>query len=576
MAGSDTTAQPAASARDAIATSILAGRLGSVVEDMATILGNTARSPEISVRRRFGCALLDRDGQVVAADNPRHLGSLQATVGSCLKDFEFDLDADDVLFTNDPYGGAPTVQFFTLVKPVAVGQDFIGYVAVEARMSDIGGMVIGNCDPQAREVRTEGVRFTPMRLERFGRPRRDIVDTLVFNSRTPEIFAGDLNALLGAIRVGARSVARLLDRYGAGYVARAMRSSIEYAERRMANALQRIPDGSYAGEATLEADGAERKDLTVRVAIVRDGARTVLDFTGTDDQSAGFVNCTPPLARISALLALLGLVEDAVPINVGLLRALEFRLPEGSLVAPSYPAPTSWSTEHMSHEVTEATRRGLARALPGAVGQGQPSSDLVMTIHQEQRVGATIEQLAVTDLAVLAQPGAGASAAADGWGQPGTAALGQAPSVEEFEREHPFEIRRLEFDPDSAGAGETRGGYGVVTVIGLPAQCNEYLYCLPVTTGGGAGGLAGGETGGAGRVTLIRADGSREVINGLVAGRSLDGFVALEIRASGGSGYGDPKRRSPGEVAAEIDDGLLSAEAARSQYDLAHNEGAGA
>lgn len=568
-------AESDAPVRDAITDSILAGRLGSVTADMATILGNTARSPRISVQREFGCALLNRAGEVVATDNPRHLASLQAATRKCLDDFVFDLDAEDVLFTNDPYGGSPTVQFFTLVKPVAVGQDIIGYVAAEARMSDIGGMVLGNTDPTAREVRAEGVLFTPMRIERYGRPRRDIIDTLVFNSRLPEIFAGDLDAMLGAVRVGARSLARLLDRYGSPYVTRAMDSSVEYAQRRMSNALRRLPEGTYRGEASLEHDGHGGEHLTVRVTLSRSGDRTLLDFTGTDGQSPGFVNCSEPLTRISALLPLLGLIEDSVPYNDGLLRALEFRLPPGTLVSPRRPAPTSWSTEHMAREVGEATRQALAAALPDAVGQGLPSRDLVMTVHKEKRVGATIEQLAVTDLAVLARPGAGASAGTDGWGLPGTGALGQAPSIEEFEREFGVDIRKLEFEPDSAGAGESSGGHSVVVVVGLPEQSGEHLYCLPVTSAGGPAGVLGGLAGSGGRVTLISADGSREVVGSRTVDRSVQGLAALEIRAAGGAGFGDPRDRRPESVRAEVADGLLSPEAARSRYhlgDLAGNE----
>lgn len=159
---------------DVITESIIAGQLASAVDEMKIVLKKTARSSRIGVRNHFACALVDADCNVAATDNPRYLPALGEAVRVATKAFAFDLAVDDILFTNDPYGGALSIHHLALIKPIAVGQDIFGYVTCQAHMTDFGGMVLGNVDPEARELRTEAVRFTPMRLVRYGRMRREI------------------------------------------------------------------------------------------------------------------------------------------------------------------------------------------------------------------------------------------------------------------------------------------------------------------------------------------------------------------------------------------------------------------
>ena len=78
-----------------------------------------------------------------------------------------------------------------------------------------------------------------------------------------------------------------------------------------------------------------------------------------------------------------------------------------------------------------AAMTALAAALPGDVGPGLPSRGLAFTVRRRARVGTTEEQLDMVDLATLAQPGAAAGAAVDGWGHPGPESLGQLLEIEE-------------------------------------------------------------------------------------------------------------------------------------------------
>jgi len=128
----------------------------------------------------------------VAVDNPLHLATVTDSVGSCLDYYEFSIAADDVMLTNDPYSGGSTLHYLTIVAPLGYGDDIVAYLAVQAHMIDIGGVVMGNYHPGATELWAEGVRFTPIKIIVDGKTRRDAMDTLTLNSLVPGGLRGDL------------------------------------------------------------------------------------------------------------------------------------------------------------------------------------------------------------------------------------------------------------------------------------------------------------------------------------------------------------------------------------------------
>jgi N-methylhydantoinase B len=547
---------------ESIAASIIGGRLGAIVSDMGAAFANTARSSRISVRRQFACALLDSDCRVAAADNPRYVAALAATARSCVDAFRFDLADDDVLITNDPYSGSPSIHHFTVVAPVALSRDVKVYVAVIAHMGDVGGWVMGNYDPTARELRTEGVIFSPLKIVKFGRSRRDVLDTLLLNSRLADTFEGDLGGQLAAVDLGRRELGELTGRFDAARIAEGMESAIEYARRRTVRALGRIPEGRYEGEATFAV--ADQRH-TVRAALERRGEETTVDLGATGEQAEGFFNCSPTTTRTQALIPLLGLLDDDVPWNSGVLEAVDVVTAPGTLASPEYPAPTGFSLEHVGREVSEAVRCALAAALPDETGPGLPSRDLAFTVRREERHGTVVEQLAVTDLSILAQPGCAAGSAVDGWGQPGPEALGRLPSVEEVERETGVTVQAMEYRIDSGGAGSRRGGLGVSTVIEFPADCSEYLYVVAGGEPDGAVGIRGASAGARGRVSLLAA-GEEQVLDGVVVMLELAGGSTLRIDSAGGAGYGPPGGRPPDELRQDLISGRISAAAGRELY----------
>jgi N-methylhydantoinase B len=554
---------------DVVSASILRAKLEAAVRDMATTLATTAHSSQLSTSRSFGCALLDADGSVVAIDEPLHLPSVQETSLQCLEYYRFDLASDDVIMANDPYSGGSSLHYFTLVAPFGHEDDTVAYLVTRVHMPDIGGVVMGNYYPLAWELWQEGNRFTPIKIIVDGKRRRNAVDTILLNGRDPEGFRGDLEATLATLNVGRDRLRSLIHDYGLGAITAAMSAGIDYSERVFRTSLLRIPDGSYSGAATLDHDGLGRENLQVKVTLERTGDGLRLDFTGTEPQSAGFVNSPPANTRAFALLPLFGLVDESVPRNSGLLRAVEVVTPEGTLVNPAYPAPTGWCHAHVGYEIAAAVGQALAAALPDEAGLAHASQPLAFTVAKRQRIGGVEEQLGRTDYGQLSASGANATSHGDGWGVPGAAARALLPSVEEWESGTGATIARLEYRTDSAGAGRFRGAPATETVIRVRPGSDERLYACVSGREHPPAGLSGGLAALGASLQLSADPDSTVHVQAVEIDRPLAGGVELTIVAAAGGGWGDPRDRDPDAVRADVRDGYVSPETAERVYGVA-------
>jgi N-methylhydantoinase B len=221
----------------------------------------------------------------------------------------------------------------------------------------------------------------------------------------------------------------------------------------------------------------------------------------------------------------------------------------------------------MCDEVLEAIMRALSDVLPDRVTAGWNQFLCTALSAIDPRTGEPS-----VSLTIFQRGGPGAMRGADGYdalGFTGTPGSMRSPDMEMFELSTPHFMHYYEYLPDSAGAGQWRGGYGTRsswsfygeheagTTIGddVAAEGAEPAHGL---FGGGAGGL--NEL----RLRLpdgsVRDWGSKEIIEQIPPG------TVCESLNGGGGGYGDPRLRDPELVLAEVRDGLLSAAAAAAEY----------
>ena len=252
---------------------------------------------------------------------PVHLGSMPDAVAAVLGEEQ---RPGESWILNDPYRGGTHLPDITLIAPVFVRGSLTGFAACRAHHADVGGPTPGSMPAGSKTLDEEGVVIgpTPADMHRL----REIAARMRF----PEQRLADLRAQRAAIRIGALRLTELAERHGIDLLRAGMDEILAYAERRTRAALRELPDGSYAAEDFLEDDArGSPRDLTLRVVATIAGDRLTLDFSGTDAQVEGNLNCPLSVTKSAAFFAVRALTDPDAPPTAGAFRPIAVLAPRG-------------------------------------------------------------------------------------------------------------------------------------------------------------------------------------------------------------------------------------------------------
>jgi N-methylhydantoinase B len=272
-------------------------------------------------------------------------------------------------------------------------------------------------------------------------------------------------------------------------------------------------------EDCLEGDGVTDDDVVVRVALAVREATLVLDFAGSSPQVAGNVNCPAAVTRAAAVFALRTLLDDDVPTNDGIGRAIRLLLPARSAVDARWPAAVAAGNVEMSQRIADTILAALGNAGVDVTAPGQGTMNNI-----------TFGGAGWTFYETL---GGGQGASSRGAG-PSAVHVGMSNTlntpIESLERATPLRIERYSLRDGSGGAGEHRGGDGVVRAYRATAPCTVTL--LTERRRHAPRGLKGGGAGAVGRNLL-----NGEPLPAKCRVMLRPGDV-LTIETPGGGGYG--------------------------------------
>ena len=143
-----------------------------------------------------------------------------------------------------------------------------------------------------------------------------------------------------------------------------------------------------------------------------------------------------------------------------------------------------------------------------------------------------------------------------------------------FETRFPFRVEKFALVPDSAGAGEFRGGLGFERILAVVDADITVSQCTDRHQIHSWGLFGGGE--GANGATLIRRAGSDEwltvkqaynkVSSSKFSNITLRAGDRALVRVSGGGGFGDPAQRDPARIDEDVREGFVTPEGARRDY----------
>jgi N-methylhydantoinase B len=432
---------------DPVGLQVMIGGLRAACDEMGATLIRSAYSANIKERHDCSTALFDAGGELVmqAEHIPVHLGSMPDAVAVVLEE---EHRPGDAWILNDPYRGGTHLPDVTLIAPVFVAGEPLGFAASRAHHADIGGPSPAGMPARSRTLEEEGVVIPPTRLQ------DGALERIAAQMRSPRQRLADLRAQSAANRIGALRLAELAERHGLEQLRAGMEEILAYAERRTRAALTELPDGTYAAEDVLEDDArGEPCDVVLRLEASIRGDRLVLDFSGTDGQIDGNLNCPLSVTKSAAFFAVRALTDPDAPPCAGAYRPIEVLAPEGCLLNARFPAAVAAGNVETSSRVADLTIAALAGARPvPAQGQGTMNN---LTLAGE---GFTYYE--------TLGGGQGACPDADG-----PSAIHVAMSntlntpVEALETEFPLRVRKLALRHGSGGSGHHRGGDGMVREI---------------------------------------------------------------------------------------------------------------
>jgi N-methylhydantoinase B len=546
---------------DPITLEIIQNSLQAISDEMFAAFRKTAMSAIIYEVLDMGTAITDAEGNLASsgAGIPAFVGVLDKAVKRIieLNNAPGEIRPGDIFVTNDPfYGGVTHLNDVVLAMPVFVDGEPIAWTANIAHWNDVGGMVPGSISNEARELFQEGLRLPAVKLVAEGVPIKSVLEIMKCNSRLPDYLQGDMWAGIAAARVGERRIVDLVRKYGTATFVTALDTFMEYGEQVARRALEELPKGTF----TLEEEQDSGALYKVTVEITDD--EFVVDLRENPDQDYGPNNASKDGSMVAAQMVFMNITGAHASANAGHFRPLTLRTRPGSVFDPNPPAAFA-----IYYEVEIRLYDLIWRCLAPHLGDRLPAGSFASICgtfiggpHPDTGRHFTIVEPQVG--------GWGATLFADGNSAMFSGFHGDTFNcpAEVAEARYGLYVDRLSLNEAPGGEGEHRGGKGIVLEYRVRSN-GCFFTCAYTRNKHKPWPVAGGREGSPNYAEVIRADGSVEEY-AVVTALEVNEDDLIRIHTGNGGGYGDPRNRPREQVLADFRNGLVTAEQARSVYEL--------
>jgi N-methylhydantoinase B len=550
---------------EAVVPEIIRNALLMAAAEMKAVVVRTAYSTTWSEAGDLSCALLTPQGELAAQgeqDIPVHLGTMALSVQGCLEAMGGDIAPGDILMHNDPRVGNNHLPDFLLVRPIYLERELIAYAAVRAHFADVGGRSPGSMTTVATDTFQEGIRVPPLHLARDDELNEELVRLLLSNTRAPELVNGDLRAQVAGLRRGAERVRAIAAKYGGDVFLSSMDEVLRRSEALMRDRIRELPDGVYEFEDACDGDGLSDDLAWIRLRLEIRDSEIVVDFTRSDDESRGAINCPYAVTVSGTYFALKAFIDPSSPVNSGSYRPISVVTRAGSLTHASADAAVAGAAGETVNVLVDVVLGALSAAVPEraiAAGSGSALAGIYSGRRRARGGGGR---------GFYVEPHGsawGARAGSDGRSgrRVGTGNAGNQPT-EVIETTFPLRVREYALAQDAGGAGRHRGGLPIRRVIEI---CDEFI--LTVTgerVKRSPHGVLGGMHGRSADLRINPDTPEEQVLPSKTPPIALKAGDVVRLQGAGGGGFGDPRERALAAITGDILDGYVSLDAAAELY----------
>ena len=362
-----------------------------------------------------------------------------------------------------------------------------------------------------------------------------MLDLILLNVRTPREREGDLEAQIGACRVGERRILEVAEKYGERRLTALVDELLDYSERLVRTQLRSMPGGEFSAEDWLDDDGVTEipRKIAVRLRLDPVAGAIHVDFAGSSPQVAGSVNAVRAITLSACFYVLRCLLKEDAPATEGTLRPLALNTPPGSIVDALPPAAVAGGNVETSQRIVDVLLRALAQVIPARVPAASAGTMSNLTIGGvDPRTGEPFTYYETTAGGMGARPGM------DGISGVQTHMTNSLNTpIEALEYAYPFRVRRYAYRDGSGGAGRFRGGDGLIREVEMLAPAR--LTLLADRRRFRPYGLEGGGEGAAGCAWIVKTGNSEAI--------ALPGKCSLQPRCRGCRTHRNSRRRRLGQ-----------------------------
>ena len=558
---------------------ILANRFEGVSSKMGNTLLRTGRSGVLNRAKDFSCCILTSDHKLlsVAESLPIHVLSGPDIMAASMVEFHKKLKKGAAFLHNSPYHGCSHPADHTIIMPV-IDDDGVHHFTLlaKAHQAEIGNSIPTTYHGTARDVYEEGALIFPaVKVMAEYETIDDIIRMCQMRIRVPEQWYGDFLAMLGSALIGERELLALGNEVGWDTLHAFTEQWFEYSEKRMIDAVKKVPTGTKTAQSTHDAiPGTPPEGITVTSTVTVDSEEAIIevDLRDNADQMNCGLNVSEACTRTAAYIGVFNSIDHSVPKNAGSLSRIRLHLKDGGVVGiPRHPISCSASTTNLADRIVSATQRAMAE-LGDGFGMGEvgcfcpPSTSVVSGV--DPRNGKPY----VNQLFLGHTSGAGAPNQ-DAWLtmlHVGNGGMCFIDSVELDEVYTPIHVYTRRLIKDSEGAGRYRGANAIEVEFG-PVDCRmEAGFVADGKVHVPKGARSGLASQPSEQLRRLR-NGELETLEQCSIVWVEDGETLVSV-AQGGGGYGDPSTRDIDRVLHDVREKLISRARAEEVYKVSINE----